>query len=291
VATTPDPRQLRADADHVLELHEAGRYDEALDACDEVVAAATDLDHPVVRQSAFVARFERALILAELGELEDAADAAITAARVLPFDRDDPDQTHELAMLLVHGGTCHAALGDPAAALGVYDDLVAELGDARDPVTREQLIRGRVNRAVALLDLERTEDALAAGDALASELDADDPVLAEQLGMVHRLRASALRELGRPADAVVALEAVAALAEVPVGGARAQAAAAEGERAALLAELGQPHEAIARLDEAVDRLAGDPDIEPVVADLRRVEADLLEATGQHERAAALRATG
>jgi tetratricopeptide (TPR) repeat protein len=243
VSTHPDPQHLRADADRILELHEDGRYGDALEACDAVVARAVDLDHPVVRQSAFVARFERALVLAEIGELEEAADAALVAARVLPFDRDDPDQTHELAMLLVHAGTCHAAADDPAAAVGVYDALVADLGGAGDPVTREQLVRGRVNRAVALLALGRAADALAAGDELALELDPADPSQAEQLGMVHRLRASALRELDRRPEAVTALEATVALAAVPIGGARVQAAAAEGERAELLAELGHADEA------------------------------------------------
>jgi tetratricopeptide (TPR) repeat protein len=289
VPTHPEPQRLRADADHILELHEDGRYDEALDACDEVVRLAVDLDHPVVRQSAFVARFERALLRAELGELGPSAQEALAAADAVPFDRDDPDQAHELAMLLVHAGTCRAAAGDPASALAVYDRLLEELGDARDPVTREQVVRGRVNRAVALLALERAEDALASAAQLVPELDPDDPAEAEQLGMVHRLRASALVVLDRPHEAIAALEAAVTLGGVPIGGARAQAAVAQGERAELLAELGHPEEAIALLDEVVDRFADDPDIAPVVAELRRVEADLLDATGQHDRAARLRA--
>jgi tetratricopeptide (TPR) repeat protein len=289
VPTHPEPQQLRADADRILELHEDGRYDEALDACDEVVRLAGDLDHPVVRQSAFVARFERALLLAELGELSPAAQEALDATDAVPFDRDDPDQAHELAMLLVHAGTCHAADDDPATALAVYDRLLDELGGARDPVTREQVVRGRVNRAVALLALDRPEDALTSATQLVPELDPDDPAEAEQLGMVHRLRASALVVLDRTHEAIAALEAAVWLAGVPIGGARAQAAAAQGERAELLAELGHADEAIALLDEAVDRFADDPEIAPVVADLRRVEADLLDATGQHDRAARLRA--
>jgi tetratricopeptide (TPR) repeat protein len=289
VPTHPEPQQLRADADRILELHEDGRFDEALAACDALVRLAVDLDHPVVRQSAFVARFERALLLAELGDLARAAQEALAATGAVPFDRDDPDQTHELAMLLVHAGTCHAADDDPATALEVYDRLLDELGDARDPVTREQVVRGRVNRAVTLLTLDRLEDALTSATELAPELDPDDPAEAEQLGMVHRLRASVLVELDRTHEAIAALEAAVSLAGVPIGGARAQAAAAQGERAALLAELGHPEEAIALLDEVVDRFADDPDIAPVVADLRRAEADLLDATGQHARAAALRA--
>lgn len=271
-----DPQELRAAADEILELHESGRIEDAIAACDELLARAEDLDDDVVRESAFTAHFERGALLAEQGAFEQAAAAHLHACEVLPFDRAEPDQTHELALLLLNAGTCFDALGDGPAAMAIYDRLDQELGTATDPVTAELVVRGRVNRAVTLLGLERADEALAAAEALTAGLDSADAVQAEQLGMVHRIRASALRSLGRPEEAVVALAEAETLAAVAAGGARSQAAAAQGERAELLAELGRADEAIEVLDATVNRFADDPDVAPVLVDLRRVEAELRE---------------
>jgi tetratricopeptide (TPR) repeat protein len=285
------PRDVRAAADALLELHGSGRFEEALAACADLIARADDLADDVVRESAFTARFERGALLAELGDFEAAAGAHLEAAEVLPFDRADPDQFHELALLLLNAGTSLDAAGQPERAVPIYDRLCDELGDASDPVTSELVVRGRVNRAVSLLRLERFEDALAGAGALARDLGSDDPVLAEQLGMAQRVRAAALRGLGRAEEAVVALAQAETLTAVSVGGARSQAAAAQSERAELLVELGRADEAIAVLEATVERLGDDPDVAPEVDDLRRAEAELLEATGQHDRAATLRARG
>lgn len=283
------PQALRAAADAILELHESGQLEAALDACEQLLRRTGDLDDEVVRQSAFTAWFERGALLAELGDLDAAAATHLEAAEVLPFDRDDPDQAHELALLLLNAGTCRDAAGDAAASLALYDRLVDELGDATDPVTTELVVRGRVNRTVALLNLGELETALADARTLAATLDPTDPVLAEQLGMAQRIRAAALRALDRPEEAAAALAEAEQLVAVD-GGARSQGAAAQGERAELLAQFGQVDEAIALLDATVARLADDPEVAPVVTDLRRAEADLLEATGDHARADALRAT-
>jgi tetratricopeptide (TPR) repeat protein len=287
-----DPQTLRAAADRILELHERGRLEEARNACRELERDAGDVVHrvvdPVVRESVFTARFERGVIATELGDLPGAA-AGYLAAAGLPVDPDDPDQTHELAMALLNAGICWSALGDDVAAVATYDDLVARVGHATDAVTVEQVVRARVNRAVALLQLERLQDACDATGRLLADLDPDDPVAAEQRGMALRVRAAALRGLDRPEDAAVTLADAQDLAAVPAGAVRTQAVAAQGERAQLLVDLGRPEEAIALLDDAVDRYAADADTAEVVADLARAEADLLEATGQSERAAEVRA--
>ncbi|MEX0835918.1 MAG: tetratricopeptide repeat protein [Nitriliruptor sp.] len=284
-----DPQSLRAAADAILEQHEAGLLTAALAACDALLARAVDLTDPVVRESAFTAWFERSAILAELGDLDAAADAALTACDSLPFDEQDPDQIHELAMLLLHAGTCQDAAGDALGAVATYDQLIAELGTATDPVTREQVIRGRVNRGATLLSLGRHLETLDAATALAHELDSALPGEAEQLGMAQRVRAAALRGLDRAEEAVVALAEAETLAAVAEVGARSQAAAAQGERARLLAELGRVDEAIDVLERVVSRFGDDPEIAQAVAELRSVEAELLDAAGDHDRAASLRA--
>jgi tetratricopeptide (TPR) repeat protein len=283
------PQAVRAAADDILELHESGELEAALAACDDLLARPLDLGDEVLRESAFTARFERGAVLAELGDLAGAAAAHLEAAELLPFDLDDPDQAHELGLLLLNAGTCLDAAGDADAALTAYERLDDQLGAAVDPVTSELVVRGRVNRAVTLLATERFDGALAAASELTGQLDGVDPVQAEQLGMAHRIRAAALRALDRSEEAVVALAEAETLAAVADGAVRSQAAAAQGERAELLAELGRVDEAMAVLRATVERFAGDPDVAPVIVDLRRVEAELLEAVGDHERAAAIRA--
>jgi tetratricopeptide (TPR) repeat protein len=283
--------ELRARADAVLGLHEDGALDEALAACEALVAdadAADDRD-PVVRETRFAARFERALLLTELGELDRAASAYADAAAA-PTDLGDPDQRHEVAMALLNRGICLDAVGDHAGALETYGTLVERFGGAEDPVTRDQVVRGRVNRASALLAAGRADEAVAAADTVLAELDPNDALDAEQLAMTARVRAAALTAMDRRDEAADALAAVERCVDDDPA-ARSQVAAAQRDRAEALAELGRPDEAIAVLEATLDRCAGDPDpvVVDVVVDLLLVEADLLERTGQPERAAELRA--
>lgn len=285
-----DPQALRAQADRILELHETGRLEEALDACGALLAdvAADDLGHDVVRESVFTARFERGVLLTELGELAAAAEAYADAAAT-PTDLADPDQRHELAMALLNQGICLDGLDDHEGALRVYDQLVVRLGDADDPVTADQVVRGRVNRAAALLALGRAPEALTVAEALSDELDPSDLLEAEQRGMAARLRAAALRELGRADDAVTALEDVERCSDEETG-ARCQVAAAAVERARALCDLDRHGEAIDVLDRVVGRYEGDadPGVAEVVEDLLAIEVEVLERVGDHDRAARLR---
>jgi tetratricopeptide (TPR) repeat protein len=164
-ARVTDPQVLRSQADEILELHERGELEAALRACDALLAAdaATGVHDEVVRESVFAARFERGVLLTELGELDAAAEAYAEAAAT-PSDLDDPDQRHELAMALLNRGICLDALDRSEEALRVYDQLIAELGDADDPVTVDQVVRARVNRGAVLLTLERTQEALSVAE-------------------------------------------------------------------------------------------------------------------------------
>lgn len=287
---TTSPQQLRARSDQVLQLHEDGALDEALEACEALLEDAVTLDpgDDVVRETLFAARFERALLFTELGDL-DAAAGAYAEAAASPADLDDPDQRHEIAMALLNRGVCADAAEDPVTALHAYEELIERFGGAEDPVTADQVVRGRVNRAAALLTMGRADECLMAAREIAVSLDADDALEAEQLAMAVRLQAAALRELGRPHEAIgVLADAERCSDEDPA--ARSQVAAAHRERAELLADQGQLDQAIALLDRVVDRFRADPD--PVVSDavveLVDVEAALLTRAGEPERAAAVR---
>jgi tetratricopeptide (TPR) repeat protein len=275
----------------VLELHDAGELEAALAACVALLddAAAGDVTDPVVRESLFAARFERALLLTELGDLAAAAEAYEVAARS-PADLDDPDQRHEVAMALLNRGVCLDAVGDHRGALSAYDELVGSFGEADDPVTRDQVVRARVNRASALLAVDLPNEAMTVADGLIAELDPSEALEAEQLAMTVRLRAAALRALDRSDEAAASLADIDRCTDEDPA-ARSQVAAAQRERAEMLAELGRSDEAIAILEAAVERFTDDPDpvVVEVLIDLLRAEADLLERSGQPQRAAEIRA--
>jgi tetratricopeptide (TPR) repeat protein len=286
-----DPQRLRARADAVLELHDASDLEGALEACDALLedALAADPDDPVVRETLFAARFERALLLTELGELVEAADAYALAA-TSPADLADPDQRHEVAMALLNRGICLDAVGDHRGALGAYDELIGAFGDADDPVTKDQVVRARVNRASALLAADDLHEALTVADGLIAELDPSESLEAEQLAMTVRLRAAVLRALDRRDEAADSLAEVDRCTDEDPA-ARSQVAAAQRERAEVLAELGRSEEAIDILEAAVARFTDDPDpvVVEVLIDLLRAEADLLERAGDTGRAAEIRA--
>jgi tetratricopeptide (TPR) repeat protein len=268
-----DPLTLRRRADDLLALHEEGRIDDALAVAETLSSDAerSDTTDAIVRETLFTARFERALLLTELGELREAA-AAYRYAAATPADDDDPDQRHEIAMALLNGGICLDTGGEHLAALAVYDELVERFGTADDPVTRDQVIRGRVNRAAALLAVGRPGEASEAAQAVADELDPGDALDAEQLTMAVRLRAAALRAMDRTEDAVATLAEVERCTDEDPA-ARSQVAAAMRERAEALAELGRAEDARSLLGDAIERFAEDPDpaVIEVVEDLTRTQ--------------------
>jgi tetratricopeptide (TPR) repeat protein len=254
-----DPAELRAYADAVLEQHDAGDLEGALESCERLLEATVrgDLEDPVVRETLFTARFERALLLTELGELEVAAEAYAQAAAT-PADMADPDQRHERAMAQLSHGICLVETGDHAAALQVYDQLIATFRDAGDPVTRDQVVRARVNRSAVLLALGDAAAARLAAEELIAELDERDALDAEQLAMAVRLRAAAFQAEDRDEEAAEAL-AVAEALDAEDAAARVQVVAASRERAELLAALGRFEQAAEVANAIVARFSGDPD--------------------------------
>lgn len=274
-----DSLQLRSRCDALLEQHESGDLESALDVAERLAAdaAGADITDPIVRESLFTARFERALILSELGELADAAVAYADAAET-PADLDDPDQRHEIAMALLNRGICLDAIGNHDAAIAAYDLVLSRFRGADDPVTADLVVRTRVNRASALLAEDRVGEALTAAEVLIGELDPADTLEAEQLAMCVRLRAAALTASERAADAAEALTAVEVCTDADPA-ARAQVAAALRERATVLLELARTEEAIAALDRLADRFPDedDPAVLEELDQAARLRAGLVEA--------------
>ncbi len=271
------PQQARARADAVMELHEAGELDAALEevrALLEQLSEGHDLADPVLRESLYAARFEHAVLLTELGDLDAAAEAYAVAART-PADLDDPDQRHEIALARLNQGICLDAVGDHAAALEVYTDLTARFAEADDPVTADQVARARVNHAAALLALDRAEEAADQAASIRDSLDPGDVLSSEQHVMAARLRAQALLQLDAVEDALDELARLEVVSrEDPAT--RAQLAAAAHEHAELLADTGRLSDALEVLDAALSDADAelDPEVSEVFGELRETRRRL-----------------
>lgn len=289
-ATHPEPQQVRALVDRGFELHEGGDLDACLALYEELLAAPPTGEDPVTVESLFAARFDRAVVLTELGELERAAEAYREAAERLPAD--DPEVSHEIAMALVNRGICLGLLGDAETALATYDDVVSRFSGPTDPVTREQVTKAMVNRAATFEELGRWEDAMtAATDVLGHLQDGEDPWADEQRAMALRSRAVALRALGRAEEAAAIYQEVVRCCDGPDATApvRAQVASALTEHAELLVEQGRLSDAVALLADVDERFGRDPD--PIVVDVLthalRERAALVGAAGDDDTAAEL----
>ncbi|MBW3658039.1 MAG: hypothetical protein KY457_05335 [Actinobacteria bacterium] len=188
----PAPQALRATVDRGFELHETGDLDATLAHYDGVLAAAPTAGDPVTVESLFAARFDRAVVLTELGELEAAADAFATAARGLPAG--DPDVAHEIAMAELNRGICLQLLDRHDEALTVYAAIVGRFPDAEDdPVLHEQVVKAMVNRAATLEVLGRRREAAGAVDDVLGHLaDVADLWVDEQRALLRGIRDRAL---------------------------------------------------------------------------------------------------
>lgn len=264
-------QQLRARADEVLERHEAGELESALAAAESLAAdaEAASTDDAVVRETLFTARFERAVLLTELGDAL-AAISAYADAESVPADLLDPDQRHEIAMARLNRGILCDSIGEHDAAIQAYEDLVVEFQDADDPVTADQVVRARVNLAGAFLAAGREPAALSTAEWLVEHLDGNEPGQAEQLAMAVRIRAAALRALGRVQDASVALTVERDLVDDTA--VRVQMLAAQLEHARALLELGRSQEAASLTKSVADEVGDSPapeffDVEPWLGEL------------------------
>lgn len=188
----PAPQTLRATVDRGFELHETGDLDATLAHYDGVLAAAPAAVDPVTVESLFAARFDRAVVLTELGDLEAAAEAFAAAASGLPAG--DPDVAHEIAMAELNRGVCLQLLERHDEALTVYSAIVGRFPDAGDdPVLHEQVVKAMVNRCATLEVLGRRREAVGAVDAVLDHLaGVDDLWVDEQRAILREVRDRAL---------------------------------------------------------------------------------------------------
>lgn len=189
------PQELRASVDRGFELHHAGATDDALAIYAELLADPPAADDPVIVESLFAAAFDRAVILAEQGELEPAAAGFAEAAR--HPDPNDRDQRHEVAMARLNQGIALAMAGRAAEAVEIYAGIVDEFVSADDAPTREQVARAWVNLGAAHLEMDDPEAAAATAEELLAHLEGcEDVWVDEQRAHAHELLAEAPDGLG-----------------------------------------------------------------------------------------------
>ena len=184
------PQDLRAEVDRGFELHHAGDLDAALSLYARLLSEPPAARDPVTVESLFAAAFDRAVILAEQGDLEPAAEGFAEAAR--HPDPGDPDQRHEVAMARLNQGIALAMAGRTAQAAEIYGQVIDAFADADDAPTREQVARAWVNLGAAHLELEDPLAAAVTAEELLEHLaDADDAWAEEQRAHAREIRAAA----------------------------------------------------------------------------------------------------
>lgn len=189
------PQDLRAAVDRGFDLHHAGEVDEALSLYARLLAEPPADRDPVTVESLFAAAFDRAVILAEQGDLGLAAEGFAEAAT--HPDPADRDQRHEIAMARLNQGIALAMAGRPAEAAEVYGELVDAFVAADDAPTREQVARAWVNLAAAHLDLDDPAAAAATAQELLEHLaDAHDVWAEEQRAHAREILAAAGADQG-----------------------------------------------------------------------------------------------
>lgn len=196
------PQELRAAVDRGFELHHSGATDEALATYEGVLQearAATAPRDPVTVESLFAASFDRAVILAERGDLDGAADGFAEAAR--HPDPEDPDQRHEVAMARLNQGIALGLSGRLRAAAEVYGTTVEDFADADDAPTREQVTRAWVNLGAVHLESGDPEAAAATAEEILSHLQGTrDDWAAEQRDQAREILALATAAGDREVD-------------------------------------------------------------------------------------------
>jgi tetratricopeptide (TPR) repeat protein len=198
-----DPQQVRAAVDAAARLVDAGDLDGALAAYDAVLDDLGALPRvpadPVLRESRFAARFERASLLAAAGDLAGAAAGFRAAGAGL--DPADPDQHHERAMAGLNEGIAHGLAGDPRAAVDAYRGAIADLPDdvdVLDVAAREQAVMLHVNLADAALEAGDPAGAERTAGAVLDLLSDDEGAFAaEQRGLAEEVRDAARHRLTR----------------------------------------------------------------------------------------------
>jgi tetratricopeptide (TPR) repeat protein len=170
------------------QLARLGRLEEAVAACDEVVAQHGTSREPAVRLQVVNAIMNKGTMLDKLGRSEDEI-AAYDEILALFGDDSDPGIRAQVAGALLNKALTCGHLGRGEDEILVYRGLVLRFGRDRASQTRERVAGALLNMGATLGDMGRQrEEGLAYDDLLARFGDAEEPAIRELVARAHRLR-------------------------------------------------------------------------------------------------------
>jgi tetratricopeptide (TPR) repeat protein len=109
----------------------------------------------------------------------------------------------QAAMAMVNKAVAIGQMGDSAAAIALYDEVIARFGDAPEPGLREQVARALVNKAYTLGQMgDRAVEIALYDEVIARFGDAPEPGRREQVARALFNKALTLRDAGQIAAAI-----------------------------------------------------------------------------------------
>jgi tetratricopeptide (TPR) repeat protein len=184
------------------------RYEDAIAACDEVVARFGAADQPALQEKVATALFNKGVTLGQLGRSEDAIAAYDEV--VARFGASDQSALQEaVALALVNKGVTLGQLGRNEDEIAAYDEVIGQFGASDQPALQEQVAKALFFKGLSLVQLGRREDAIAAYDEVIGRFGASDQsALQEQVAEALFFKGISLGQLGRPEDAIAAFDMV-----------------------------------------------------------------------------------
>lgn len=240
-------------------LRRLGRYDEALQAYDDVLRRFGD-SHSSLTEPIADALLGKGVVLGCLSRHEDSINAW---SEVLSRFKDatNPELRIRVARAGVNKGESLSALGRRYEAVAVLTDIAARFRGDEDPKIRIQFAKALVERGFALRDLDRDEEAIQSYDEVSSYFDrSTDAILRTYVACAKVQKAFALSRLSRHDGAVRSCDwVVRRYGSEPDTALKRHVAKAMLGKAVFLTELNRESEAKSVLKDMVRRFRGSTD--------------------------------
>lgn len=270
-------------------LLQLGRAEEALNACDAVVARFGEVATPALQMWVALGLLSKAISLAQLGRVEEALVAYDAAVIQLGEPENLPVQVLVVQAMLGKS-IALGELGRAEEAVLAYDAVVALFGSVTEPAIQELVARALVNKGFSLRQLNRAEEALTAYEIVVNRFDVvTEFAMQSQVARAMLGKGVVLGQLGRVEEALAAYDAVVARFDAVTEPAmQSQVARALVNKGVALGELGRAEEALAAYDTVEVRFteAADPAMQMQVARAMLGKGVVLGEQGRMEDALA-----
>ena len=191
-----------------LRLGQLGRFEDAAEVYQQMLARFGEAAEPELREPVAQALFDKGATLGQLGRFEDAV--GVYDQVVARFgDAAEPELREPVAKALVNKGISLRQLGRSEEEMRVYEQVLARFGDAAEPELREQVAMALVSKGVSLRQLGRSEDAGRVYDQVVARFgDATEAALRQMVAVALVDKGVSLRQLGRSEEEMRVYEQV-----------------------------------------------------------------------------------